>query len=93
MIVRAGFFLLGGREIHERQKFLVHVLKLIIRCHSHNLVEWAGLPRRLVDTEALAKGMSDFEDFARKGLIHDGDDGRDRMSRGLSTETRHISSI
>jgi len=52
-----------------------------------------GLPRRLVDTEALAKGMSDFEDFARKGLIHDGDDGRDRMSRGLSTETRHISSI
>src|SRR5712672_2692345 len=76
VIVRAGFFLLSGREIHEWQKFLMHVLKLIIRCHSHNLVEWARLPWGLVDTEALAKRISDFEDFARKSLIHDRDLGR-----------------
>src|SRR5260370_15096940 len=48
-------------------------MKLIIRCHSHNLVECAGLYRGFVDAEAVAKGINAFENFARKCLIHDGD--------------------
>ncbi len=51
----------------------MHVLKLIIRCHSHNLVERAGLSWRFVDTEALSKGIGTSENFLHKRLIHDGD--------------------
>src|SRR6266436_695786 len=50
----------------------MHVLKLVIPCHAHNLVEWAELSRRFVYTEALAKRIGSFENFAHKRLIHNG---------------------
>src|SRR2546429_5066281 len=73
LIVGAGLFLLCSREIHERQKFLVHVLKLVVAGYSHNLIERARLSRRFVYAESLAKGIGAFENFPDKRLIDDCD--------------------
>ncbi len=72
LVIGAGFFLLRRREIHKWQKFLVHVLELIIPGHSNNLIKRPGLSWRFMYTEPLAKRVCAFKNLAHECLIHDG---------------------
>ena len=50
----------------------MHVLKLVIRRHTHNFIERPRLPGGFVYAEPLAKRIRAFKNLADKRLIDDG---------------------